>query len=127
MGYANIIYGPIQFSGLKNIIVPTIILKPVVKELNAVAITAQRDYLEIKSEKTVLNVAQNIGAAGNSVYDILKAAPGVRVNNDQILYKAGQKPLIAINGKPVNMPDDQLANLFKELPKQHDQPDRADP
>jgi len=98
----------------KKIDIGEVILSPENQQLGEVTITAKKDYIQVMPDKTVLNVDRSILSAGNSVLDILTTAPGVRVRDNSILFKGGQKALIAINGKPVgNLTDDQLADLLK--------------
>ena len=83
-------------------------------QLGEVKITDKRDYIEVKPGKTVLNVDKSILASGNSVFDILSTAPGVRIVDNQVLLKGGQKALVAINGKAIGqMNDEQLADMLK--------------
>ncbi len=82
-------------------------------QLKEVTITGKKDFVEVRSDKTVLNVEQNIMAAGASLYDVLSTSPGVKVINDDILYRGGQKALIAINGKPVLLTGEELVNFLK--------------
>jgi hypothetical protein len=97
-----------------NIYIADITLHTLNSQLGEVVIADKRDYIEVKPNKTVLNVDRSILATGNSVYDILSTAPGVRVVDNQILLKGGQKALVTINGKPVGqLNDDQLAELLK--------------
>lgn len=92
-------------------------LKPLNKQLGEVTITAKKDYVEVHPDKMVLNVDQNILATGNSVLDVLETAPGVRIVDNTVLFKGGQKALVAINGKPVgSLNDEQLADLLKSYP-----------
>ncbi len=105
--------GPYQAIAGKNVDVGVITLKPGVNQLNEVAITGKKDFVEVKADKTVLNVDQNIMASGASLYDVLSTAPGVKVTSDDILYRGGQKALIAINGKPILLTGDELANFLK--------------
>ena len=67
----------------------------------------------MRKDKTVLNVEQNVMAAGGSLYDVLTTSPGVKLVNDEILYRGGQKALIAIDGKPVLLSGDELINFLK--------------
>lgn len=89
-------------------------LIPATTDLTEVTITGKRDYIEVRPDKTVLNVDRSILATGNSVFDILNTAPGVRVIENSITLKGGQKALVAINGKPIGqLSDEQLADLLK--------------
>jgi len=90
-----------------------ITLTQATQQLNEVAITGKKDFVEVHADKTVLNVDQNITAAGNSLYDVLTSSPGVKVNGTDILYRGGQKALVAIDGKPVLLTGDELVNFLK--------------
>jgi hypothetical protein len=116
VGYVRALYGPFETAPGQVTDLSQIKLQQVTNELKEVIINAQQQYIELRGDKTVLNVDQNLAAPGNSVFDILKTAPGVRVVDDQILYKAGQKALIAINGRAVNLTDEQLAGLLRSYP-----------
>ena len=97
-----------------NIHLPDVSLLPATNDLKEVTITAKRDYIEVRPDKTILNVDRSILAAGNSVFDILGTAPGVRILDNGIYVKGGQKALVAIDGKPVGqLTDEQLADLLK--------------
>jgi outer membrane receptor protein involved in Fe transport len=114
VGYKKTYTGPYDLTG--NVDAGIIMLVLENTQLGEVKITGKKYAIEAKGDKTVLNVSQNISADGTSVFDFLRTAPGVRINNDEILYKGGQRALIAINGKPVALTEDALANLLKSLP-----------
>jgi hypothetical protein len=112
IGYQRAYSGKYKVTG--NIYVADLVLHALNSQLGEVVISDKRDYIDVKPNKTVLNVDRSILATGNSVYDILSTAPGVRVIDNQILFKGGQKALVTINGKAVGqLNDDQLAELLK--------------
>jgi iron complex outermembrane receptor protein len=113
LNYNKLYSGPYQVIRGRDIDVGIITLKLGVTRLNEVSITGKKDFVEVKIDKTVLNVEQNIMAAGASLYDVLSMAPGVKVLNDEILYRGGQKALIAINGKPILLTGEELANFLR--------------
>ena len=97
-----------------NIHLPDVLLLPATNDLKEITVTAKRDYIEVRPDKTILNVDRSILAAGNSVFDILGTAPGVRILDNGVYVKGGQKALIAIDGKPIGqLTDEQLADLLK--------------
>jgi len=113
IGYQKLYSSPIRIVNV-NIHLPDVLLLPATKDLKEVTITAKRDYIEVKPDKTILNVDRSILAAGNSVFDILGTAPGVRILDNGVYIKGGQKALIAIDGKPIGqLTDEQLADLLK--------------
>lgn len=113
LGYAKQYAGPYPVVQNKNTDAGDIILLPQGTQLEAVTIAGRKDFVEVHPDKTVLNVDRNIMAAGTSLYDVLTTSPGVKVLDDQILYKGGQKALIAIDGKPVLFTGDELATFLK--------------
>jgi hypothetical protein len=116
VGYAKFYSGEYHLDG-NDMETGDIILQPVNKQLKQVTITAKKDYIEVHPDKMVLNVDRNILATGNSVLDVLQTAPGVRIVDNAVLFKGGQKALVAINGKPVGaMNDEQLADMLKSYP-----------
>jgi len=105
--------GPYEVAEGKATNAGIIVLTGSVQQLNEVTITGKKDFVEVHADKTVLNVDQNITAAGNSVYDVLASSPGVKVNGSDILYHGGQKALVAIDGKPVLLTGDELVSFLK--------------
>jgi iron complex outermembrane receptor protein len=113
LNYEKSYSGPYQVISGKDMDVGTIVLKQGANQLSEVSIIGQKDFVEVKADKTVLNVEQNIMAAGATLYDVLSMAPGVKVINEDVLYRGGQKALIAINGKPILLTGDELANFLR--------------
>jgi iron complex outermembrane recepter protein len=105
--------GPFELAPGKSRDIGYVILKPAVNALAGVSVTGRKDYVEVKSDRTVLNIDRNVMAAGASLYEVLSSSPGVKVQNDEILYHGGQKALIAINGKPVLLSGEELTNFLK--------------
>jgi len=113
LSYAKKYSGPYTVADGKTTNAGIIILYAAAQQLNEVSITGKKDFVEVHPDKTVLNVEQNITAAGNSLYDVLTTSPGVKVTGGDILYHGGQKALIAIDGKPVLLTGDELVNFLK--------------
>ena len=107
--------GPFQVSAGTDLDAGLIMLSRSPKNLAEIVVTGKKDYVEVRPDKKILNVDQNVMAAGASLYDVLGTSPGVRVNDDEILYRGGQKALIAIDGKPLQLSGDELVNYLKSL------------
>lgn len=105
--------GPYEMVSGKSRDIGFITINPSGNQLKEVVITGKKDFVEIKADKTVLNVDQNIMTTGASLFDVLSTSPGVKVLNDEVLFHGGQKALIAINGKPVLLTGEELTNLLK--------------
>jgi len=112
IGYQKYYTKPYAVAG--NVTINNIILSPQSKSLNEVTIVGKRNYIEVQPDKTILNVDKSILDAGNSVFDILETAPGVRIVENGIYINGGQKALVAVNGKSIGqLSDEQLADLLK--------------
>jgi len=116
VGYKKFYTGPYRVKASQSFIVGDIVLKAVVKQLQEVAITSSRPEIEARPGKIILNVQNSLLAAGNSAFDILRQAPGVRVsNNNNISIIGRQNALVTIDGKPTNLTGDDLAGMLKSM------------
>jgi len=112
LNYAKLYSGPYQLAQGKDLDAGVVTLTMNVRELSQVNITGKKDFVEVKPDRTVLNVDRNIVASGSTLYDLLRTAPGIKIVNDEVL-KGGQKALITINGKPVSLSGEELINMLR--------------
>jgi hypothetical protein len=113
LNYIKSYSGPYEVEEGKSRDIGFLSIKQSPTQLGEVVIAGRKDFVEVKKDKSVLNVDQNITAAGASLYDILNSSPGVKIVNDEVLYHGGQKALIAINDKPVLLSGEELTNFLK--------------
>lgn len=96
---------------------PAITLKPGTSTLKEVAITAQKPFIELKADRTVVNVGASITNAGANALEALEKAPGIIVNDDgTISYKGKTGLRIMIDDKPTYLSGEALANYLRSLP-----------
>jgi outer membrane receptor protein involved in Fe transport len=70
-------------------------------ELSAVDIVAEQAYVEYKIDKKVVNVANNLDAAGGNAVDALENVPSVSVDIDgNVSLRGSENFQVLINGKP---------------------------
>ncbi len=97
-------------------IIEKISLQENARELKEVTVVARRPVVEVKADKTVLNVEGNINAQGQNALELLRKAPGVTVdNNDNISLKGKNSVRFQIDGRDVPMDSKDLANYLKGL------------
>jgi len=113
LNFEKLYAGPFQLNAGSDSDAGIIMLKRAANNLKEVVISGRKDYVEVRPDKKVLNIDRNILSAGSSLLDVLSTSPGVRVANDEVLFRGGQKPLIAIDGKPVQLSGDELVNFLK--------------
>ena len=75
---------------LGDVTVPTMDMKKVSGELAGVTVTAQKPIIEVRADKTILNVEGTINAVGNDALELLRRSPGVMVDKDDNLSLAGK-------------------------------------
>lgn len=85
-------------------------------DLGAVTVTAKRPIVEVKADKTILNVEGTINATGNDALELLRKSPGVMVDKDDNLSLAGKNGVqVFIDGKPSPLSGADLANYLKSI------------
>jgi iron complex outermembrane receptor protein len=116
IGYNQSYSGPYKVSDQGEVNARDIVLVKSVPVLKEVSITARRSYVEVKPGRVVLNVQSSIVAEGNSVYDLLRQAPGVHAGSQGTLSIIGrQTAMVLVDGKPVNMSGENLAAMLESM------------
>jgi len=116
VGYNKSYTGPYSLVADQIFTTTDIILKPSATQLKEVSVVSNKPDIEVKPGKIIINVQNSLLAAGNSVFDILRESPGVRVdNNNNISIVGRQSALITIDGKPTNLSGDDLAGILKSM------------
>ena len=100
----------------ENATVAAIIVTPATKNLQGVTVTSQKPMIEVRADKTILNVEGTINAVGNDALELLRRSPGVMVDKDDNLSLAGKNGVqVFIDGKPSPLSGSDLANYLKSL------------
>jgi len=93
-----------------------IMLKSTSKNLKEITVTATKPFVQQQFDKTVLNVSSSITAVGSTALEVLAKAPGITLDqNDNIAMRGKQGVLVMIDGKPVPMSGQDLANMLKSM------------
>lgn len=96
--------------------VPDIITQAAAKSLAGVTVSSKKPMVEVKADKTILNVEGTINATGNDGLELLRRAPGVMVDKDDNLSLAGKTGVrVYIDGKPSPLAGTDLAAYLKSL------------
>jgi len=91
-------------------------LKSKTKDLKEVAVVARKPLIELKMDKTVVNVDAAVTNVGASALEVLEKSPGVTVDKDgNISLKGKQGVQIYIDGKPSYVGGVDLVNLLKNM------------
>lgn len=84
--------------------------------LQGVTVSARRPMVEVRADKTVLNVENTINAAGSDGLELLRKAPGVTVDKDENLSVSGKNGVqVYIDGRPTPLSGSDLAAYLKSM------------
>ncbi|MES2591897.1 MAG: outer membrane beta-barrel family protein [Bacteroidota bacterium] len=114
LGYAKFTSSIFDVSESKML--PPFQLQKTEVSLAEVTVTARKPYIERDHGKMILNVENSIVSSGNSAFEVIEKAPGVRIdNNDNISFKGKQGVAVWIDGRPTPMTGSDLANYLKGM------------
>lgn len=93
-----------------------LVLAETAKAIGQVTVTARRPPIEVKADKTILNVEGTVNSTGLSALELLRKAPGVTVdNNENVNVKGKNKVRIMIDGRETPLSGKDLAATLKGL------------
>jgi outer membrane cobalamin receptor len=91
-----------------------IFLEPTAQNLSGVEITAEKNRLEYKIDRKVINVSQDINAQGGTAVDVLENTPSVEVDIEgNVSLRGSESFKVYIDGKPSVLEGN---DLLKQLP-----------
>jgi iron complex outermembrane receptor protein len=104
----NIAGGPITL--------PTLVMTKFAADMKEVVVTASRPLIEVKADKTILNVEGTINAVGSDVVELLRKSPGVMVDKDDNISMNGKSGVqVYIDGRPTPLAGADLASYLKSI------------
>jgi iron complex outermembrane receptor protein len=116
VGYTKTYTKAYVLSRGKRLIVDDVILQTDARQLKEVQVVSSKPAIEVKPGKITLNIQNNILAAGNSVFDILRQSPGVHVDVSNTISVVGrQSALIMVDGKPTTLSGEDLTDFLKSI------------
>lgn len=89
-------------------------LRPAAKALQGVDITAEKNRVEYKIDKKIINVSKDLNAAGGTAVDVLRNTPSVEVDIEgNVSLRGSENFKVYIDGKPTVLEGN---DLLKQLP-----------
>ncbi|MEP6466502.1 MAG: TonB-dependent receptor [Parafilimonas sp.] len=116
IGYANAYSAAFEVAGSGDINAPSVSISKINNGLKDVVVTAKKPLIEVKADKTILNVENSINAVGNDALELLRKSPGVMVDKDDNISLSGKNGVqIYIDGKPSPLSGSDLSTYLKTL------------
>ena len=105
-----------EISSSGEMIIPDMVIEKNITNLSEVTVTSKKPMVEVKADKTILNVEGTINATGTDALGLLRKSPGVLVDKDDNLSLAGKNGVkVYIDGKPTPLAGADLANYLKSI------------
>ena len=99
-----------------DVTVPELKLSKISGTLSNVTVTAQKPMVEVKADKTILNVEGTINAVGSNALELLRKSPGVLLDKDENISLAGKNGVqVYIDGRVTPLSGTDLAIYLKTL------------
>lgn len=96
--------------------VPDQVLENAAVNLEGVRVTSKKPLVEVKADKTILNVEGSINATGTDALELLRKSPGVTIDRDDNISLAGKNGVqVYIDGRPSPLTGKELAEYLKSL------------
>lgn len=100
----------------ENATAPALTAQAAPKDMSGVTVTSKKPIVEVRADKTILNVEGTINAVGNDALELLRKSPGVMVDKDDNLSLAGKNGVqVYIDGKPSPLSGADLAAYLKSM------------
>ncbi len=114
MGY-NKIRKEIEVSEKNKIInLEKIVIKPATVGINEVSVEAERNYVQYKIDKKIVDVSKNPNAAGGTATDALRDVPGVNVDAEgNVSIRGNTNITVLIDGRQTAM---SAADVLRQTP-----------
>ena len=105
-----------EVDGTGDVTVPEIVLEKASTNLQDVTVTSKKPMIEVKADKTILNIEGTINAVGSDALELLRKAPGVLLDKDDVISLAGKNGVrIYIDGKPSPLSGIDLAAYLRNI------------
>lgn len=115
VGYVPVYSEVFELNG-SDVTVNKLEISKITGNLKGVTVTSKKPMVEVKADKTVLNVEGSINAVGSDALELLRKSPGVTVDKDENITLSGKTGVqIYIDGRPSPLSGQDLAAYLKSL------------
>jgi iron complex outermembrane recepter protein len=116
VGYMPAYSQAFEVSGSGATTLPDLSISKISGNLKEVTVTAKKPLVEVRADKTIVNVEGTINAVGNDALELLRKSPGIMVDKDDNISLAGKNGVqVYIDGKPSPLSGADLSNYLKSM------------
>ncbi|MFC4232852.1 TonB-dependent receptor domain-containing protein [Parasediminibacterium paludis] len=117
IGYKKYYSDVFEITTAKNVVtLPSIVLTVMDKQLSDVVVTSKKPLVEIKLDRTIVNVEASVTNVGATALEVLEKSPGITVDKDgNISLKGKSGVVVLVDGKPSYLGAADLANMLRSM------------
>ena len=116
IGYTDLFSAAFTLKNGGSADMPPLRLAKATGTLTAVTVTTRKPPVEVKADKTILNVEGTINSVGENALDLLRKSPGVMVDKDDNISLSGKSvSKVYIDGRQVPLNGTDLSDYLKTL------------
>ena len=116
VGYAPVYSDRFEYSGAGDMNVSALQVSKTTGDLKEVVVSSKRPMVEVKADKTILNVEGTINSVGTDALELLRKSPGVMVDKDDNISLSGKNGVqVYIDGRPTPLSGKDLSDYLKSL------------
>ena len=116
VGYKPVYSGIFEQTSSSKTILPELQITQLSGNMKEVTVTAKKPLIEVRADRTILNVEGTINAVGNDAMELLRKSPGIMIDKDDNISLAGKNGVqVYIDGKPSPLSGTDLANFLKSM------------
>lgn len=96
--------------------VPALSLKKASGNLKEVVVSTRKPLVEVRAEKTILNIEGSVNAVGQNALELLRKSPGVMVDKDDNLSLSGKNGVqVYVDGRQTPLGGKDLSEYLKTI------------
>lgn len=105
-----------EYNGSGDVKGPDFSLSKLSGNLKEVTVAYRKPVIEVKADKTILNVEGSVNAVGQDALELLRKSPGVLVDKDDNLSLSGKTGVqVYIDGRPTPLSGKDLSDYLKTV------------
>lgn len=115
VGFVPSVSDVFEFDG-SNSTRPELKLAKASGQMSNVTVVGSKPIIEVKADKTILNVEGTVNSVGSDALELLRKSPGVMVDKDENLSVNGKNGVqVYIDGRATPLSGQDLANYLKAI------------
>ena len=116
VGHATKNSASFEFSGAGDMTAPELSLSKVSGNLQEVTVVSRKPVIEVRADKTIMNIEGSVNAVGQDALELLRKSPGVIVDRDDNISLSGKNGVqVYIDGRPTPLSGKDLSEYLKTI------------